>query len=120
MEELGHDGKLAATKGGTAADDREMHRMGKAQELRVGVPYDEHLLHSLTVSSVTSSLYVTTLARRRGMDNRLTLIAGRHSRIRDHLTSNMYAVSMTDHQLQILLTCCSAQGRVRCLPITLA
>ncbi|KAK5131888.1 hypothetical protein LTR08_000476 [Meristemomyces frigidus] len=34
MEELGHDGKVAATKGGTATDEKEMHRLGKAQELR--------------------------------------------------------------------------------------
>ncbi|KAK5127065.1 hypothetical protein LTR85_008424 [Meristemomyces frigidus] len=33
MEELGHAGKIP-TKGGTAADEREMQRMGKAQELR--------------------------------------------------------------------------------------
>ena len=38
MEELGHDGKITAMKGATAADEREMDRMGKAQELRVGVP----------------------------------------------------------------------------------
>ncbi|KAI6974444.1 hypothetical protein KC355_g11495, partial [Hortaea werneckii] len=35
IEEVGHEGKLTATaKGGTPNDDREMHRMGKAQELR--------------------------------------------------------------------------------------
>lgn len=32
-----HEGKGNATaKGGTPQDDREMHRMGKTQELRVG------------------------------------------------------------------------------------
>ncbi|RMZ03211.1 hypothetical protein D0860_06899 [Hortaea werneckii] len=35
IDEVGHEGKLTATaKGGTPNDDREMHRMGKAQELR--------------------------------------------------------------------------------------
>lgn len=36
IEELDHEGKANATaKGGTPNDDREMHRMGKVQELRV-------------------------------------------------------------------------------------
>lgn len=36
IDEVAHEGKLTATaKGGTPDDDREMHRMGKAQELRV-------------------------------------------------------------------------------------
>ena len=38
IEESGHDGKTGALRaGGTAADEREMQRMGKAQELRVRV-----------------------------------------------------------------------------------
>lgn len=39
IEEEGGDGKAAVLqKGGTAADEREMIRMGKRQELRVCVP----------------------------------------------------------------------------------
>lgn len=44
IEELGHDGKMP-TKGGTAADEREMQRMGKAQELRVRVSVDGIAMH---------------------------------------------------------------------------
>jgi len=37
VEEIGTEYKAGAEqKGGTAADEREMQRMGKAQELRVG------------------------------------------------------------------------------------
>jgi len=38
IEEFNHDGKAAVLRaGGTFADEREMQRMGKAQELRVRV-----------------------------------------------------------------------------------
>lgn len=46
VEEVGAECKAGAEqKGGTAADESEMQRMGKAQELRVGNPQ----IHRFTV-----------------------------------------------------------------------
>ena len=65
IEEIGHDGKAAAiAKGGTAADEREMQRMGKAQELRVCAPCRQLLDALLIVESATSNSYVTGRYRR--------------------------------------------------------
>jgi hypothetical protein len=36
VEEVSHEGKAVLQKGGSAVDERDMIRMGKKQELRVG------------------------------------------------------------------------------------
>lgn len=72
LEEIDHDGKAAVkAKGGTTADEREMQRMGKAQELRVRLPYRCKVVAVLTARSATSSSYVSVQLNRCCDDDRL-------------------------------------------------